>query len=114
LYAKIDSTLFRQVLGNLVRNGVEANPARDVRFTVSIEDHERQVQVSVMNDGDPVPADIVPHIFDPYFSTHAHKDNMGLGLAIVKKIIIEHGGDIRYQERDGHPQFVITLPREPT
>jgi nitrogen-specific signal transduction histidine kinase len=35
---------------------------------------------------------------------------MGLGLAIVKKIVLEHGGEVRYEARDAHPQFVITLP----
>lgn len=111
VYANIDATLFRQVLANLVRNGMEANPGREVRFTVAISGGERNVEVSVMNDGDPVPAEIAPRIFDPYFSTHASKENMGLGLAIVKKIIIEHGGDIRYEQHGGHPLFVITLPR---
>lgn len=113
LYADIDATLFRQILVNLVRNGVEANPSRAVSFTISIGADERNVEISVMNDGDPVNAEIVPRIFDPYFSTHASKDNMGLGLAIVKKIIIEHRGDIRYEERDGRPLFLITLPRVP-
>ncbi len=112
-YANLDATLFRQVLANLVRNGVEANPGRDVRFEVSIAAGERNLEVRVMNDGEPVRAEIAPRIFDPYFSTHASKDNMGLGLAIVKKIIIEHGGDIRYQEQGGQPLFVITLPRVP-
>ena len=113
LHANVDATLFRQVLVNLVRNGVEANPGRDVRFTVSVAAGDRDVEISVMNDGSAVPAEIASRIFDPYFSTHASKENMGLGLAIVKKIIIEHGGDIRYQERDRHPLFVITLPRVP-
>ena len=40
-------------------------------------------------------------MFDPYISTKTGKDNMGLGLAIVKKIVLEHGGDIRYEESDG-------------
>ena len=37
-------------------------------------------------------------MFDPYISSKSGKDNMGLGLAIVKKIVLEHGGDIRYEE----------------
>ena len=111
LYADIDTTLFRQVLANLITNGIEANPGRDVTFTISIEVDERQVRVEVMNDGEAVPAQVAPRIFDPYFSTRVSKDNMGLGLAIVKKIVIEHGGEIAYQERGGRPVFVVTLPR---
>ncbi len=114
LQADIDRTLFRQVLTNLIRNGIEANPGRDVHFTIEALSDDRQVRLNVINDGAPVPAEILPRIFDPYFSTRASKDNMGLGLAIVKKIIIEHKGDVTYDERDGHPMFVITLPRAST
>jgi nitrogen-specific signal transduction histidine kinase len=67
--------------------------------------------VSIVNDGPPVPSDIADRIFDPYVSTKGDRDNMGLGLAIVRKIVIEHGGDIEYQEQGGHPCFLITLPR---
>jgi nitrogen-specific signal transduction histidine kinase len=35
---------------------------------------------------------------------------MGLGLAIVKKIVLEHGGDIHYEESAGQPVFVVVLP----
>jgi len=63
------------------------------------------------DDGTPVAPAIAPRLFDPYVSGSSGKDNMGLGLAIVKKIIVEHGGDIGYAEREGRPCFTITLPR---
>jgi len=110
LPARIDATLFRQVLANLVRNGVEANPQRRVRFTITLERTEGQILLTVANDGVPVGGDIAARMFDPYISSKSGKDNMGLGLAIVKKVVLEHGGEIRHQEHDGHPQFVISLP----
>ena len=67
----------------------------------------------VTNDGLLVPAEAAPHLFDPYFSTKSGKDNMGLGLAIVKKIVLEHHGDIRYEEQASRPCFVISLPAAP-
>ncbi len=108
--ARIDITLFRRVLANLVRNGLEANPERRVRFTVSIERQVSGTLLRIANDGAPVPADIAPRMFDPYISGKTGKDNMGLGLAIVKKIVLEHGGDIRYEQRGAHPEFQIALP----
>jgi signal transduction histidine kinase len=110
--ARLDPALFRQVLANLVANGREANPKRKPRFTITLERQPSTWRLVVSNDGAPVPAALAPRIFDPYVSGHSSKDNMGLGLAIVKKIVLEHGGDIRHEERDGHPQFVITLPAE--
>jgi len=106
---RLDSTLFRQVLINIIRNGVEANPARRVRFTFTTTVGQN-VSLRITNDGLPVPAEIIERMFDPYVSTKTGKENMGLGLAIVKKIVLEHGGDIRYEETDGHPTFVVVLP----
>jgi signal transduction histidine kinase len=108
--ARLDVTLFRQVLANLLRNGIEANPRRRVRFDLTVS-LAAAITIHVANDGEAVPPEVAARMFDPYFSTKAGKENMGLGLAIVKKIVIEHGGDIRYQEQAGHPVFVISLPR---
>jgi signal transduction histidine kinase len=111
LRARVDGTLMRQVLNNIVRNGIEANPGRSVRFTISFQASDDWIEVSIANDGRRVPADVAGRIFDPYVSAGSGKDNMGLGLAIVKKIAIEHGGEIAYHEREGQPVFVLRLPR---
>jgi signal transduction histidine kinase len=110
VHARIDATLFRQVLANLIRNGIEANPGRRVKFTLGIEKTAASTVLRMSNDGAPVDAAIAPRMFDPYISTKPGRDNMGLGLAIVKKIVLEHGGEIRYEERNAHPEFIITLP----
>ena len=106
---RLDTTLFRQVLANIIRNGIEANPGRHVHFAFTITDGPI-VRLRIANDGEPVSADIADRMFDPYISTRSGKDNMGLGLAIVKKIVLEHGGDVRYEESGGHPAFVLSLP----
>jgi signal transduction histidine kinase len=109
--ARIDVALFRQVLTNIVRNGVEANPDRRVGFDLQLVATEDSLVLSIANDGQLVPSDLVGRMFDPYVSGKSNKENMGLGLAIVKKVVIEHGGEITYRETDGRPTFVIVLPR---
>jgi signal transduction histidine kinase len=109
--AKLDATLFRQVLTNIVRNGVEANPARATQFTIAVTMPNDAISIVISNDGIPVPVALAPRIFDPYVSGKSGKDNMGLGLAIARKIIIEHGGDIVYAEVQGSPTFTISLPK---
>ncbi|HEY6922259.1 MAG TPA: ATP-binding protein, partial [Steroidobacteraceae bacterium] len=111
LCARVDATLMRQVLNNILRNGIEANPGRRVRFAIGLLANPDWIEISIANDGRLVPADIAGRIFDPYVSAGSGKDNMGLGLAIVKKIAIEHGGEISYQEREGQAVFVLRLPR---
>jgi signal transduction histidine kinase len=109
--AQLDATLFRRVLMNIVRNGIEANPGRIVRFKIELITDADAFKVVIANDGDPVATEIAERIFDPYVSSKSEKDNMGLGLAIVRKIVIEHGGDIVYAEVDRHPSFMISLPK---
>lgn len=111
LRARVDATLMRQVLTNIVRNGIEANAGARVTFTIHFAASAGWLDVSVANDGWPVPAAIAARIFDPYVSGGNGRENMGLGLAIVKKVMIEHGGEISYEERDGHPVFILRLPR---
>jgi signal transduction histidine kinase len=109
--ARLDVALFRQVLTNIVRNGVEANSDRRVGFDIQLVATEDSLVLSIANDGHLVPSDLVERMFDPYVSGKSNKENMGLGLAIVKKIVIEHGGEITYRETDGRPTFIIVLPR---
>jgi len=107
----MDAELFRPVLMNIIGNGVEANPGRDVAFTIEVTATKSSIHVNISNDGAAVPTEIAAHIFDPYISSHGGRDNMGLGLAIVKKIVVEHAGDITYAKIAGHPRFCISLPR---
>ena len=111
LPARVDTTAFRQVLVNILRNAVEANPGRDVLCEVRASSNGEVIEIALLNDGAAVPDDLVSRLFDPYISGKSGPDNMGLGLAIVRKIVIDHGGDIRYECRQGHPAFVISLPQ---
>ncbi len=111
LRTKLDVTLFRQVLANIVRNGLEANPERNVRFTIVTRASDDTISISIANDGAPVPPVLAGRLFEPYVSGKSAADNMGLGLAIARKIVIEHGGDIVYAAENNQPVFVISLPR---
>lgn len=108
---RLDPTLFRQVLANVFRNGIETNAGQRVRFSLTLELRDERVNLRIANDGVPVAAEIADRMFDPYISSKSGKENMGLGLAIVKKIVLEHGGDIHHEEVAGHPVFVISLPQ---
>ena len=108
---RLDSALLRQVVTNIVRNGVEANPGRRVRFGVRLVALQDSIVLTIDNDGVRVPTQLAWRMFDPYVSGKSNKENMGLGLAIVKKVVLEHGGEIAYREVGGRPAFIITLPR---
>ena len=110
-----DDGLLRQVLLNLVRNAAEA--ARATASTPSVIVHgepsdsstELSRRIMVRDNGAGIPADALPKLFLPFFTTKA--SGTGLGLAIVQKIVLQHGGQIEARNHDlGGAEFILTLP----
>ncbi len=76
---------------------------------MSLRRTEDAVRIDVEDDGPGLPADILPKIFEPYFSTH--DSGTGLGLPIAKRIVEEHGGHISAKNlRSGGLGVRIILP----
>lgn len=104
-----------QVLINLIVNGIQAQPnGGAIRIRTMIEPQQRldrpaAVVVEIGDEGHGIPAEILPHIFEPFYTTrHA---GTGLGLAICAQIIEEHGGTIQAQSTPQRGStFTIRLP----
>jgi signal transduction histidine kinase len=89
-----DKDKLKQVLINLTRNACEAISSGKT-VTCSIEPHPDRIYLQVHNGGDPIPADVIPQLTRPFYSTKS--EGTGLGLAIVKRIIEAHGGTLSIQ-----------------
>ncbi|HVT04536.1 MAG TPA: ATP-binding protein [Thermoanaerobaculia bacterium] len=96
-----DPTPLHQALSNLVLNARDAMPeGGSIRITLrhdasvgfDTEDERSFVQLTVSDDGRGIPAEILPHIFEPLFTTK--KSGTGLGLAVTYQIITAHRGYI--------------------
>ena len=107
----LDREQFRQVLINLIQNAAEAiPPERGGKVTVSAEVYDGQAfRIRVADDGVGIPADVVPKVFQPLFTTKTK--GTGLGLAIVAGMVQRHAGSISVQSEVGTGStFQIELP----
>ncbi|WP_034058881.1 ATP-binding protein, partial [Pseudomonas aeruginosa] len=101
-----------QVLLNLLTNAAQAME-RFGRILLKSWADERQVFLSVQDNGKGMPAEVLGRIFDPFFTTKPMGQGTGLGLSISYKIIQQHGGTIRVASEPGRgTRFLISLPRE--
>ena len=110
-----DEGLLRQALLNLTRNAAEACSltAGGGRVAVCgeiVHGEEAGFQrISVTDNGPGIPANVLPKLFRPFFTTKAK--GTGLGLAVVQKIVVQHGGKVQVRNRPGGgAEFIVTLP----
>lgn len=86
-WAMCDGAQMRQVLWNLVRNGVQASPAGST-VSVSVTIRDERVCMAVTDEGPGIEPDTEARIFDAFFTTRSQ--GAGIGLAVVRRIIDEH------------------------
>jgi len=105
-----DATMLRQVLHNLLQNAQDALEGRpNPAIVVSSMTQKDKVKLSVIDNGEGFPLEIMSRVFEPYMTTKRH--GTGLGLSIVKKIIEEHRGNIKIEnQKQGGACVIITLP----
>lgn len=114
VYAFCDARQMRQVLWNLVRNGVQATAA-GTTVTVSVAASPEHIQLAVTDEGPGITAEASAKLFDAFYTTRSH--GAGIGLAVVRRIIDDHaalGATIEVHsapDRAGGASFVVNLAR---
>jgi signal transduction histidine kinase len=114
-----DRQALEQVVLNLLANAVDAVEGRpNPRVTlVTRRDNDPGnpgVEIWVADNGQGIPPEVLPHIFEPFFSTKDSGRGTGLGLAISQEIVERHGGTIRVETQPrGGAQFLVWLPLRP-
>jgi two-component system, NtrC family, sensor kinase len=107
----------QRVLVNLLVNARQATrPGGTVRVRLEVDASAAEVVLQIRDSGSGIAPDVLPRIFDPYFSTKAGPDasgrgGTGIGLASCKEIIDAHRGRIRVDSSVGKgTAFTIRLP----
>ena len=107
----VDEHQIQQVLVNLIVNAVQAmHPHGRLSIGTRASAGEPKVEVTVRDNGKGIPAEYLPNIFDPFFSTKG-VEGTGLGLSVSYGIIKNLSGEIKVQSGIGTgTTFTVSLP----
>jgi PAS domain S-box-containing protein len=113
-----DPGRLQQVIWNLLSNAAKFTP-KGGRIQVALARIDSQVELAVTDNGQGIPADLLPTVFERFrqgdASTTRTEGGLGLGLAIAKQLVELHGGTI-HAESSGDKQgatFRVRLPLSP-
>jgi signal transduction histidine kinase len=108
-----DGNQVQQVVLNILNNAsqaIEANQAEG-RIVITTTTQRASVRIIIQDNGPGIPQEILPRIFNPFFTTKGVGKGTGLGLSLCYGIIKEHGGTLTPTSRAGEgATFTIDLP----
>jgi signal transduction histidine kinase len=99
-----------QVWTNLIDNAADASPM-DGQLEIATWTEPGWLVVSIGDQGSGIPEDVMPHIFEAFFTTKPQGSGTGLGLEIVNRIVTQSfGGRIEVESKPGDTRFIVRLP----
>jgi signal transduction histidine kinase len=99
-----------QVWTNLIDNAVDAS-ANDGHIVVETWTEPGFLVVCIADRGAGIPPEVLPHIFEAFFTTKPQGSGTGLGLEIVQRIVTQKfGGKIEVESQPGNTRFIVRLP----
>ncbi len=111
-----DVRRLRQVLTNLVTNGLKATAEGEVRLTVERDRERGMIVIDVADSGRGIAAESLDAIFEPYRQAGdqaTRRGGVGLGLAIARRLVALHGGELMARSEVGKGSvFTVRVPDE--
>jgi two-component system NtrC family sensor kinase len=111
-----DAGQLQQALVALLVNAVEAMSGLkegEGELTVRLSGSDDEVRIDIGDTGVGIPTEVLPKIFEPFFSTKEAEKGVGLGLSVVYGIVRRHGGQIEVESKVGRGTvFHLRLPRQ--
>jgi signal transduction histidine kinase len=100
-----------QVWTNLIDNAADASPENS-KIEIATSSEPDWLTVTITDHGAGIPPQVLPHIFEAFFTTKPQGSGTGLGLEIVHRIVTQKfGGSIQVESEPGNTRFIIRLPQ---
>lgn len=115
IYLKVDDIKLRQAINNLISNAIKFTPD-DGEITLSIEEQQEMVLISVADNGIGIPAKYQDLLFEKFTKARRKglkgEPSIGLGMSIIKTIVDWHEGKIWFESQENKgTKFYIELPK---
>ena len=108
VYGRVDGTMIKRVVDNLVLNAFDAMP-NGGRLMVEEWVEEGSLMFQVSDTGVGIPSENLAKLFYPFYTTKA--GGMGLGLTFCRQVVEAHGGTIGVESEVGKgTQVTVKLP----
>ena len=98
-----------QIWTNLIVNAIDAMDGRG-QLRIRTARGGSRVLVEIADDGSGIPPELLPRIWEPFFTTKGVGQGTGLGLDAVRRIVANHRGDVHVKSRSGDTRFQVHLP----
>ncbi|MBD0285537.1 MAG: GHKL domain-containing protein [Flavisolibacter sp.] len=98
-----------QVWTNLIDNAIFALE-KNGSLTIETSCDDKNIRVSIIDNGGGIPKEIMSQIFDPFFTTKKIGEGTGIGLDIVNRVVKRHKGDIKVTSEPGRTEFSVCIP----
>jgi signal transduction histidine kinase len=103
-----------QVWTNLLENAIDAL-GESGTITITTRHADENAEIDIADDGPGIPADVLEHVFDSFFTTKDVGHGTGLGLATAHRIVADrHDGSLSVESRPGRTVFSVQIPLQAT
>lgn len=115
VFLEADKDKLSQIFINIISNAIKYL-GEDGKIKIKIEEIEKWVTISIIDNGIGISGEDLPHIFDRFYrsdkSRHRETGGSGIGLTIAKALIDAHAGSIAVTSKlDEGTEFIIKLPK---
>lgn len=114
LKLEADPEKFARIFNNLITNAIKYGKGGKNIYLSAQRMNDNEIEVQVSNDGEPIPHDSLPQVFERFYRVEKSRNQKtggtGLGLAITQRIVELHHGTIKVESNNHLTTFVMRFP----